>query len=87
MANEIQIRGSCDYSDFYETVRKVEALGIHIEEKVNGFDSLYYDFKYEGVLLTLHYNVYLGITLYPRDVNSSSEHDRSIAKKVSKIII
>lgn len=40
-------------------------LRIKFLSKADEFDSINWDFKYKGYNLTLHYNIYNGITVFP----------------------
>ena len=39
-------------------------------EKIYGFDQRYWDFKFKGILLTLHLEHYLGIMIYDDKTHS-----------------
>ena len=64
--SEAILDDNCGYDKFYKTAGVIEsAFRTRFIKKVDGFDSLYWDFKYHNVPLTLHYNVYLGVSLFP----------------------
>jgi len=44
-------------------------------KKTDDFDSLMWDFIFKGHILTLHYNIYTGISIYPR---KSGKHREKI---------
>jgi len=50
---------------FYQVAAIVnDDLGLKFLNKEDEFDSLHWDFKYKGQLLTLHYNIYTGISVF-----------------------
>ena len=66
---EIIIKDNCDHEDFYRILAKSDDIGFNIIEQLNGFDSKYIDIEYEKKILTLHYDIYLGISIYPKELN------------------
>ncbi|KYP15523.1 hypothetical protein [Flavihumibacter sp. CACIAM 22H1] len=55
---------------FYEVANLLsDELRISFNNKLDDFDSLIWDFTYHGQALSLHYNIYTGICLYPQQSN------------------
>ena len=42
-----------------------DGLDIAIINKEDDFDTIDWNFKFQGHLITLHYNIYTGISLFP----------------------
>ena len=53
---------------FYEVAHLLsDHPQIRFAAKIDDFDSIFWDFAYRSVGLTLHYNIYTGISLYPQN--------------------
>jgi hypothetical protein len=88
---EIVLNSNCGWETFYQTVTLLESLvGPSFTEKVNDFDSAYWSFSYLGSILTLHYNIYFGVTLFPRAFKEASpldnENTASLGELLKKMI-
>lgn len=61
-------------------------MGFVFSTKVDGFDTLYWDFDYNGCTLTLSYNIYEGVTLYASEsttlLESQKKEIRMLAEKL-----
>ena len=63
---EAIIDDDCGYNRFYEIASILtDDLDIQFSQKSDSPDSSYWDFHYKGFPLTLHYNIYTGVTIYP----------------------
>jgi frataxin-like iron-binding protein CyaY len=51
-------------------------------DKVEDLDSKYFDFKIKDNVLTLHLQDYIGITLFPKDLNDSTEKANLLAEAI-----
>lgn len=52
--------------DFYQVADTLsENLKIKFINKEDDFDSIDWEFRYKGYNLTLHYNIYNGISIFP----------------------
>ncbi len=66
---------------FYQVAGIVnDELGLRFLNKEDEFDSLNWDFKYKGEFLTLHYNIYNGISVFSTKTKDS-------IKKASKLML
>jgi hypothetical protein len=45
---------------------------------MDDFDSLMWDFNYKGLALTLHYNIYTGISVYPRKFRNAVKKENKL---------
>ena len=52
-----------------------ESLNIKFLNKEDEFDSISWDFKFKGQHLTLHYNIYNGITVFPTKTSAAAIKD------------
>ena len=61
---EVVIDDDCSFDKFYPVADILETrFEVSFIKKLNGPDTLYWDFDYEGLQLTLHYNIYLGVSI------------------------
>ncbi len=82
---EAIIDGNCDFSKFYEAANILEKdLKVSFTSKLNDFDTLYWDFIYKESQLTLHYNIYLGLSVFPKEFKSASISDNAYAGEIGQ---
>lgn len=80
---EAIINDNCDFDEFYRIADILETiLKIRFFEKLNGLESAYWGFEYDGCKLTLHYNILVGISIFPQGFKQSTAMDN---KKVSEV--
>ncbi len=80
---EAILDSNCGYDKFYAVAEIMQKdLQLNFISKLNDFDSLYWDFDFEGSDLTLHYNIYLGVSILPQAFTSASPEDN---KKVIEL--
>jgi hypothetical protein len=73
---ELIINDNCEFDDFYSFAGQLKnKLKIRYYNKLDDYDSLWYDFDFEGRKLTLHYNIYFGISIYPQKGNKASTEE------------
>jgi hypothetical protein len=71
---EVVIDDNCDFAMFYRTVEVLqENFIVTFCNIISDFDTLYWDFLSDGVSMTLHYNVFFGITLYPTKMSKAND--------------
>ena len=72
---------------FYEVANLlVDELKISFSAKLDDFDSLTWDFAYKGNPLCLHYNIYTGICLYPKQSTKAIGRDNKAVADVAGFI-
>lgn len=72
---------------FYEVANLLsEELKIRFSSKLDDFDSLIWDFKYKGQPLTLYYNIYTGICLYPKQARQAIDRDNKAVAEVAHFL-
>jgi len=68
---EAVIDDNCGISKFYAIADTLtNELNVHFLTQVDDVDTLDWDFKYKNQLLTLHYNVFNGVSVYPQQAKS-----------------
>jgi hypothetical protein len=76
---------NCGYDRFYKTASMMQStFQITFTQKTDGPDSLHWDFTYLGSPLTLHYNIYLGVSLFPARLKDASVTDNNRAEELGQ---
>ena len=84
---EAVIDDDCGLKRFYEVADILsDDLDIKFLAKLDDFDSLVWDFNYKGHTLTLHYNIYTGISIYPRKFREAPRKDNDAVVEVAKYL-
>lgn len=69
-ATEAVIDDNCGISKFYAIANVLaEQLQIQFMNQVDDAETLDWDFKYKDALLTLHYNIFNGVSIFPYQQN------------------
>ena len=86
---EVIIDDNCEYNKFYAVAEILEnQFGLKFIHKLNDFDDIYWDFNYKNNLLTLHFNVYLGLSIFPRAFKEAlKENNEAAFELVSKLYL
>jgi hypothetical protein len=79
---DLIINDNCDFDFFYLTIEKAKKLKVDIIEIINDFDTMYCDLIYKDLQFTLHYNIYDGLSLYPKNIKSATEVENITAKEL-----
>lgn len=70
---EAVIAENCGFDTFYSVADLLaQKLHIRFTNKIDDSNTSYWDFNFNGHKLTLHYNVYDGISIFP--VRSKASH-------------
>ena len=84
---EAVIDDDCGLKRFYEVADILsEDLDIKFLAKLDDFDSLVWDFNFKGHTLTLHYNIYTGISIYPRKFRDAQRKDNDAVVEVAHFL-
>lgn len=76
---EAVIDDNCGISKFYAIARTLaDDLQVKFLNQVDDAETLDWDFQYRGQFLTLHYNMFNGVSIYPRQVKSSSKNNNAV---------
>jgi hypothetical protein len=66
-ATQAVIDDNCGVSKFYAIAHTLtEDLQVTFVNQVDESETLNWDFRYKGNYLTLHYNVFEGVSIYPQ---------------------
>jgi hypothetical protein len=84
---EAVIDDDCGLKRFYEVANILsDDLSINFTSKMDDFDSLMWDFTYKGLALTLHYNIYTGISVYPRKFMNAVKKENEAVIEVAQFL-
>ena len=84
---EAVIDDDCGLKRFYEVANILsDELKINFLNKLDDFDSLMWEFTYRGHALTLHYNIYTGISIYPRKFREAPRRDNDAVIEVARFL-
>jgi hypothetical protein len=63
-----------------------EDLRLKFVNKEDEFDSISWNFKFKGHPLTLHYNIYNGISVFPTKVNGAANKDNRAVVELANVL-
>jgi hypothetical protein len=76
---EAVIDDNCGISKFYSIASTLsDELKVKFLNQVDDADSLDWDFKYKRNFLTLHYNIFNGVSIVPHRVNGSKRVNKAV---------
>jgi len=84
---EAIIDDDCEFEKFYSVADVLSnSFNLTFSNKLNDFDTLHWDFEYKGNELVLHYNSYLGISIFPKAFKSATETDNLSVVEISTLL-
>lgn len=84
---EAIIYDDCEFSKVYAIADLLSNdFKITFSNKLNDFDTLYWDFEYKGSNLVLYYNMYLGISISPKAFKSATQTDNESVVEISTLL-
>lgn len=73
---EAIIDNQCGIDKFYKVADTLESkFNIIFTKKLNDLESYYWDFCHEKAELVLHYNIYMGVSIFPKASKGSTALD------------
>lgn len=72
---------------FYQ-VADILSKEFHIDfrRKEDDFDSIDWDFYFHGSHLTLHYNIYTGVSLFPTHTRNASKTENKAVVELASVL-
>jgi hypothetical protein len=84
---EAVIDDDCGLKRFYEVADLLsKGLSIRFLNKMDDFDSVIWEFTYKSYQLTLHYNIYTGISVFPRRCDASVKKENDAVLEVAHFL-
>ena len=78
-ATEAVIDDNCGISKFYAIANALsDHLQIQFMNQVDDADTLDWDFKYKKQFLTLHYNIFNGVSIYPQQPENNKNKNKLV---------
>lgn len=76
---EAVIDDNCGISKFYAIANTLaDQLQVVFLNQVDDSDTLDWDFKYKNQFLTLHYNIFNGVSIFPQQINSKKSDSKAV---------
>lgn len=73
---EAVLDSNCSIDKFYKIAEILKTLlSISFSAKLGDLESHYWSFFYQSRELTLHYNIYTGISIFPKSLKKATESD------------
>jgi len=84
---EAVIAENCGFDKFYKVADLLaEKIKIKFTNKIDDSDTSYWDFLFKGHKLTLHYNIYDGVSIFPRNWKDSPRRDSDAVRELADIL-
>jgi hypothetical protein len=84
---EAVIAENCGFDKFYKVADLlVDRMKISFTNKIDDSDTSYWDFLFRGHKLTLHYNIYDGVSIFPRNWKDAMKKDNEAVAELAKIL-
>jgi hypothetical protein len=81
---EAVIDDNCGISKFYTIAATLSTeLKVHFLNQVDYADSLSWDFRYKNQVLTLHYNIFNGVSVSPQHLKSVVKENNVVLEVAS----
>ncbi len=82
---EAIIDENCSIDKFYKIAKILHTtFDVSFTNKISDTDSTYWDFRYKDKELTLHYNIYVGVSIFPKSLTNATSSDNQIVLDLSK---
>lgn len=76
---EAVIDDNCGISKFYAIANALaDDLQVQFLNQIDDADTLDWDFKYKDQFLTLHYNIFNGVSIYPQQQKSVKNESKAV---------
>lgn len=84
---EAIIEDNCGFDKFYRIADLLmEKIKVSFTNKIDDADTSYWDFTFKGRQLTLHYNIYNGVSIFPRNCQSAPPRDNEAVSELANIL-
>lgn len=84
---EVIIDDDCLSDKFYKVADLLATkFGLAFSEKLNSLDTIYWDFHHNGSILVLSYNIYEGITIFPREFKNATQADNESVLEIGGLL-
>lgn len=84
---EVIVEEDCELDKFYKVA---DLLSNHFNliflDKLVGLDTIYWDFEYNGNDLVLHFNVFMGISIFPKELKSATQTNNESVVEIATLL-
>lgn len=63
-----------------------EDLRVHFSSKEDDFDTIAWEFKFRGHHLTLHYNIYTGVSIFPTKTRDALNKENKAVVELASVL-
>ncbi len=63
-----------------------QTFNVKFSHKEDDFDTIDWDFKFKGHYLTLHYNIYNGISIFPTKTRDALNKDNKAVVELANVL-
>jgi hypothetical protein len=63
-----------------------EELNIRFTKKQDDSETNYWDFKFQGKPLTLHFNIYDGVSIFPQRLNDATRKENEAVLELAGVL-
>ena len=83
---EAVIDDNCGVSKFYSIADTLtDGLNVKFINQIDDADTLDWDFRYKNNFLTLHYNIFNGVSILPHNTKGIAKGNRAV-REVAKFL-
>ncbi|MDP4285870.1 MAG: hypothetical protein Q8891_15755 [Bacteroidota bacterium] len=84
---EAVIDDNCSISKFYSIAGALsDNLKVKFLNQVDDADTLDWDFRYKSQFLILHYNIFNGVSILPRQVNNAEKANEAVEEVANFLV-
>jgi len=84
---EETIIADCDFNIFYDVADILaHEFNLSFSNKISDLECAYWDFTYNDNELVLHYNIYLGISIYPQHLGAATAKENLSVTEISHLL-
>lgn len=81
--SEILISDKPDSEIFKNLCSRLKSeFNAELIEEIEGFDSKYYDFRIVDSVLTLHLQIYIGITIFSKELDNATQEENLLVETI-----
>ena len=76
---EAVIDDNCGISKFYSIASTLaDDLKVKFINQIDDAETLDWDFKYKNIFLTLHYNIFNGVSIFPQKISAKQRANKAV---------
>lgn len=85
---EAIIDNDCEFTKFYSVAECLSSeFNLVFYNKLKDLDTIFWDFKYKSCDLVLNYNIYIGISIFPKAFKLASQTDNEAVVEIASLLL